>query len=117
MWEIKKEYRWGFLAAGTIFLLCTAIMYLLGLWYGITNFMSAMLFFIIPTSFLLISVLLLYWWFVTRSYYLDLFTDFGRKLRIRSKNKEDLIEIVNAVELVKMGAVRMLQRKMEGRFV
>jgi len=111
MVEIKKENRWGFLIAGTILLLSSTIMYLLGLEFGVRSFVSALTFFVMPTAFLFISLLLLYWWFVTRSYLLDMHTNFGRKFRIRSKSKEDLYEIANAVELVKMGAVRMLQRK------
>ncbi|MBO8180619.1 MAG: hypothetical protein H0Z19_09130 [Archaeoglobus sp.] len=111
MVEIKKENRWGFLIGGMILLVSSAIMYLLGLEFGVGSFSSALMFFVIPTAFLFISLLLLYWWFVTRSYLLDMHTNFGRKLRIRSKSKEDLYEIANAVELVKMGAVRMLQRK------
>ncbi|WP_202319852.1 hypothetical protein [Archaeoglobus neptunius] len=111
MLEIKKEERWGFLVAGGILGVSAAIMYLFGFEYGIKNFLAALFFFIMPTTFVLISMLLLYWWFVTRSYLLDMFTDFGRRLRIRSKNRDDLYEIANAVELVKMGAVRRLQRK------
>ncbi|AAB89990.1 MULTISPECIES: hypothetical protein [Archaeoglobus] len=116
MVEIKKENRWGFFAGGLIFLVSSAIMYLLGLEFGVGSFTSALMLFVLPTAFLFVSLLLLYWWFVTRSYLLDMHTNFGRKLRIRSKSKEDLYEIANAVELVKMGAVRMLQRK-ERQFV
>lgn len=109
--EIKKEERWGYMIAGGIFLVSAAIMYTLGFELGINTFSSAIFFFILPSLFLLISSLLLYWWFVTRSYLLEMFTNFGKKVRIRSKNREDLIEIANAVELVKMGAVRLLQRR------
>lgn len=111
MLEIKKENRWGFLSAGSIFFIASLLMYVLGIEFGIQTFLSALLYFILPTLFLLVSLLLIYWWFITRSYLLEMFTDFGRKLRIRSKNKEDLFEIANAVELVKIGAVRMLQRR------
>lgn len=86
-------------------------MYFLGLEFGASSFFSALMFFVAPTASLFISLLLLYWWFVTRSYLLDMHTNFGKKFRIRSKSKEDLYEIANAVELVKMGAVRMLQKK------
>ena len=111
MIEIKKENRWGFFVAGAILLANSAVMYFLGLEFGASNFFSALMFFVAPTASLFISLLLLYWWFVTRSYLLDMHTNFGRKFRIRSKSKEDLYEIANAVELVKMGAVRMLQKK------
>uniref|UniRef100_A0A7C3ZN26 Uncharacterized protein n=1 Tax=Archaeoglobus fulgidus TaxID=2234 RepID=A0A7C3ZN26_ARCFL len=111
MVEIKKENRWGFLLSGSILLVSSAVMYLLGIEFGVGTFLSALMFFVIPTAFLLISLLLLYWWFVTRSYLLDMHTNFGKRLRIRSKSREDLYEIANAVELVKMGAVRMLQRR------
>lgn len=85
-------------------------MYLLGILYDVTNFLSAIFFFVAPTSFLLVSLLLLYWWFATRSC-LDLFADFGRRLRIRGKNIEDLIENCQCGGTCKMGAVRVLQRK------
>ena len=111
MLEIKREERWGYLMAGGIFLVSAVVMYMFGVEFGIRSFLSAMFFFILPTVFLLISLLLLYWWFVTRSYLLELVTNFGKKVRIRSRNREDLVEIANAVELVKMGAVRMLQRR------
>ncbi len=116
MVEIKKENKWGFFGGGLILLVSSAIMYILGLEFGVGSFASALMFFVLPTALLFVSLLLLYWWFVTRSYLLDMHTNFGRKFRIRSKNKEDLYEIANAVELVKMGAVRMLQRK-EKQFV
>lgn len=111
MIEIKKENKWGFLVGGGIFLLSSAMMYLTGVEFGIKNFISAFLYFVAPTFFLFISLLLLYWWFVTRSYLLELVTEFGKKVRIRSKEKNNLVEIANAIELIKIGAVRMLQRR------
>lgn len=111
MIEIKKENRWGFLAAGSIFLISSAIMYILGIQFGLSSFVNAQLFLVMPSAFLLISLLLLYWWFATRSYRLDLYTDFGKMVRIRSYKHDDLVEIAKAIELVRMGALRMLQRK------
>ncbi len=109
MLEIRKGERWGHFLAGCIFLVSSVIMYLFGVEYGIRTFTSALFFFIFPTIFLSLALILIYWWFVTRSYLLEISTDFGRKVKIRSKCREDLIEIANALELVKMGAVRRLQ--------
>ncbi len=109
MLEIKKEERWGHLLAGIIFLVSSAIMYLFGVECGIRTFPSAFFFFILPTFFLSLALILTYWWFVTRSYLLEMSTNYGRKVKIRSKCREDLMEIANALELVKMGAVRRLQ--------
>ncbi len=113
MLEIKKEERWGHLLAGAIFLASSGIMYLFGVEYGIKSFSSALFFFILPTVFLSLALMLLYWWFVTRSYLLEMSTEFGGRVKIRSKCREDLVEIANAVELVKMGAVRRLQMRSE----
>jgi len=111
MIEIRKENRWGFLSAGSIFFITSLVIYAFGIEFGVQTFLSALLYFVLPTLFLLVSLLLIYWWFITRSYLLEMFTDFGRRFKIRSKNKDDLFEIANAVELVKIGAVRELQKR------
>jgi len=40
--------------------------------------------------------------------------DHGGEFRIRSKRFEDLLEIANAVELVRIGAVKKLTQKKNG---
>lgn len=109
--KIRKEERWGFLIAGSVFLLTSSILYSFAL--GIDSFISAILFFVIPTSMLSIGLLLVYWWRLTRSNVLILSMDFGKEVEIRSKNFSDLVEIANAIELVRIGAVRKLPRKFE----
>ncbi|MEM1578102.1 MAG: hypothetical protein QXN34_01990 [Archaeoglobaceae archaeon] len=73
--------------------------------------MSAVLFFILPTVMLAISILLIYWWKLTKSFLLSLLMEFGKEVEIRSMNFENLLEIANAIELVRIGAVKRLQRK------
>lgn len=111
MVQLKKESRWGHLLAGAVFLVSAVILYGLAQFYGIESFVAAITFIVIPITFLLTGLVLLYWWFVTRSYRLSIFTDFGREIRIRSKENHGLIEIANAIELVRLGAVRKLHKK------
>jgi hypothetical protein len=80
----------------------------------IDSFLSAMIFFVLPVAMLGISFLLIYWWKLTRSYFLAITVDYGREFRIRSKSFEDLLEIANAVELVRIGAVKKLTQKKNG---
>lgn len=109
--KICREEKWGFFIAGLTFLIASAILYSFA--PGINSFISAFLFFIVPTSMLGIGLLLIYWWSLTRSNVLNLSMDFGKEVKIRSKSFDDLIEIANAIELVRMGAVRKLPRKFE----
>ncbi|MDK2875785.1 MAG: hypothetical protein PWQ22_195 [Archaeoglobaceae archaeon] len=109
--KIRKEERWGFLIAGLIFLLTSSILYSFA--FGIDSFISAILFFVLPTLMLAVGILFVYWWRLTRSNVLTLVMDFGKEVGIRSKNFGELVEIANAIELVRMGAVRKLPRKFE----
>ncbi|MCS7129965.1 MAG: hypothetical protein NZ872_00935 [Archaeoglobaceae archaeon] len=109
--RIHKEEHWGFLTAGAIFLMTSTTLYSLAL--GINSFFSAIIFFVIPTAMLGIGLLLVYWWWLTRSNVLILSMDFGKDVRIRSSNLKDLIEIANAIELVRIGAVKRLPKKFE----
>lgn len=111
MVQIKRESRWGYMLAGLIFLLSSLILYSLAILYGVKSFVSAMVLFVMPTTFFLIASIMIYWWNVTRSYRLSISTDFDKELVIRSKNHEELVEIANAIELVKLGAVRKLHKK------
>lgn len=110
--KIKKDEKMGFLIAGLIFLFASIALF--SFLPRIDSFLSAVLFFILPTVMLVVSFLLIYWWNLTKSYLLSLFMEFGKEVEIRSKNFDNLLEIANAIELVKMGAVRRLtQRKNE----
>ncbi|MDI9609946.1 MAG: hypothetical protein QXQ38_02145 [Archaeoglobaceae archaeon] len=109
--KIRKEERWGFLIAGAIFLIASVILYSFA--FGIDSFFSAILFFVAPTTMLGISLILVYWWWLTRSNVLILSMDFGKDIGIRSSNFKDLVEIANAIELVRIGAVRRLPKKVE----
>ncbi len=111
MMRIKREEKWGHATAGIIFLISSAILYLLGFVYGVADFTSAVLYFVVPTALLLSALILIYWWWITRSWLLTISMDFGKDVRVRSKDKEELLEIANAIELVKMGAVRRLQQR------
>lgn len=109
--KIRKEERWGFLIAGAIFLIASIFLYSFA--PRIESFLSAILFFVIPTTMLAIALLLVYWWRLTRSNVLILSMDFGKDIGIRSSNFKDLVEIANAIELVRIGAVRRLPKKVE----
>ncbi|MBE8539974.1 hypothetical protein [Geoglobus acetivorans] len=111
MIQLKKENRWGHLISGLVFLVSSIILYSLGYIYGIGSFGSAIAFIVSPAAFLFTSFLMLYWWKVTRSYRLSIFTDFGKEVKIRSREHDGLVKIANAIELVRLGAVRRLQRK------
>lgn len=110
--KIKRDEKVGFLIAGTIFLFASVTLF--SFLPRIDSFLSAVLFFILPTAMLTVSLLLIYWWKLTKSYLLSLFMDFGKEVEIRSKNFDDLLEIANAVELVRMGAVKKLTQRKNG---
>ncbi|MEM2071065.1 MAG: hypothetical protein QXE86_06695, partial [Archaeoglobaceae archaeon] len=101
----------GYVISGAIFLLASVVSFIFGILAGIATFTSALVYLILPIVFTFLSVLLIYWWYMTRSWLLILTTAFERDLKIRGKSLEDLTKIANAIELVKMGAVRRLQRK------
>jgi len=109
--RIRKEEKIGFLLSGILFILTSVPLYSFA--PRIDSFASAILFFILPTLMLALGLLLVYWWSLTRSNLLILSMDFGKDVGIRSKNIADLIEIANAIELVRMGAVRKLPKKFE----
>ncbi len=111
MVKIVKDEKWGFLIAGSAMLLSSVIAYLYAILHGVRDFASAVAFLILPSAMLLSSLLLLYWWFMTRSWILVATTEFGKDIKIRCTNVSDLFEIANAIELVKMGAVRKLLRR------
>lgn len=110
--RVKRDEKIGFLMAGTIFALASLVLF--SFLPRIDSFFSAILFFILPTVMLTISTLLIYWWKLTRSFLLSLFMDYGKEVEIRSKNFDDLLEIANAIELVRIGAVRKLTQRKNG---
>ncbi|MFN3384804.1 MAG: hypothetical protein ACK401_07925 [Archaeoglobaceae archaeon] len=110
--KIKRDEKMGFLIAGTIFLFASLALF--SSLPRIDSFLSAVFFFILPTVMLTISFLLIYWWKLTRSYLLSLFMEFGKEVEIRSQKFDDLLEIANAIELVKMGAVKRLPLRKNG---
>ncbi|MEM0215357.1 MAG: hypothetical protein QXU17_02910 [Archaeoglobaceae archaeon] len=109
--KIRKESKLGFLIAGVIFVLTSALLYSFA--FGIDSFISAILFFVLPTLMLAVGLLLIYWWKLTKSNVLILSMDFGKDVEIRSNNFSELVEIANAIELVRIGAVRKLPKKIE----
>lgn len=109
--KIRKESKMGFLIAGLTFVLTSAFLYSFA--FGIDSFISAILFFVLPTLMLAVGLLLVYWWKLTKSNVLVLSMDFGKDVEIRSNNFSELVEIANAIELVRIGAVRKLPKKVE----
>lgn len=109
--KIRREEQLGFLIGGIIFVLTSAFLYLFA--PKIDSFISAILFFVLPTLMLAIGLLMTYWWNITRSNVLILSMDFVKDVEIRSKSFKDLVEIANAIELVRIGAVRKLSKKGE----
>lgn len=110
--KIRKDNKVGYLLSGMILLAASSL--LLSFVPRIDSFLSAMIFFVLPVAMLGISLLLIYWWKLTRSYFLVITVDHGGEFRIRSKRFEDLLEIANAVELVRIGAVKKLTQKKNG---
>ncbi len=111
MLKVEKSEKIGYVVSGAIFLLASAVSFVFGILAGIGTFTSALVYLILPIVFTFLSIMLIYWWYMTRSWLLVLTTAFERDLKIRGKSLEDLTKIANAIELVKMGAVRRLQRK------
>lgn len=109
--KIRKEEKWGFLIAGVAFLMNSAVLYSFA--FQIDSFISAIIFFVIPTLLLALGLLLVYWWNLTRSNVLSLSMEFGKDIGIRSNNFSELVEIANAIELVRIGAVRRLSKKID----
>ncbi|MEM0203239.1 MAG: hypothetical protein QXO16_04565 [Archaeoglobaceae archaeon] len=110
--RIKRDEKLGFLIAGMIFAFASLVLF--SFLPHIDSFLSAVLFFILPTVMLTTSTLLIYWWKLTRSFLLSLLMEYGREVEIRSKNFDDLLEIANAIELVRIGAVRKLTQRKNG---
>uniref|UniRef100_A0A7J2TIC8 Uncharacterized protein n=1 Tax=Archaeoglobus fulgidus TaxID=2234 RepID=A0A7J2TIC8_ARCFL len=107
--KIQKDNKVGYLISGAV-LFFTSLA-LLSFAPRIDSFISALVFFVLPIGILGVSSLLVYWWKLTKSYFLSLVVEYGKEIKIRSKNFSDLLEIANAIELVRIGAVKKLTQK------
>ncbi|MET1124828.1 MAG: hypothetical protein ABWW66_06150 [Archaeoglobaceae archaeon] len=112
MLKLVKDEKLGYLISAASMLATAIFAFAFGFLHGIDNYSSALAFFVAPLGLTLTSAFLFYWWLNTRSWVLSFVTDYGKEVRIRCPDVGELLEIANAVELIKFGAVRKLQKRL-----